>query len=99
MTPEEEAKMTVLSKEKLKELVHHSMDVKVEGLKALFESGLSSNQQEQAMKMMKLAADNEDAFFERTGVELGEYSLQATNGGMLDDPEFKKVITAGQARI
>lgn len=50
------------------------MDIKVEGLTKLFASGLSANQQEQAMKMLKLTADNEDTFFERTGVELADYS-------------------------
>jgi len=47
MSPEAGEKLEKLSREKLMELVHFSMDIKVEGLAKLFKSGLSSNEQEQ----------------------------------------------------
>lgn len=49
--------------------------------------------------MITMAAENEDTFFEKTGVELGYYSACAHGQGMLNDEEFKKVIANGQVRI
>ena len=47
MNPEEEAKQIPLSKDKMRELVHHSMDIKVEGLAKVLGEGPPANQQEQ----------------------------------------------------
>jgi hypothetical protein len=47
MSPEEEAKQEKLTKEKMRELVHHSMDIKVEALTKVLSGGPPANQQEQ----------------------------------------------------
>ena len=53
------------------------MDIKIETLKKVFKKGPTANQQEQAIGMLTMAAENEDSFFEKTGVELGYYSACA----------------------
>jgi hypothetical protein len=75
MLPEDAEKLEKLSKEKLFELVHISMDIKVENLSKILMSGPFASQQDQAITMLGMTAENEDAFFEKTGVELGDYSF------------------------
>jgi len=43
MSPEAAEKLEKLSRDKLMELVHFSMDIKVEGIAKLFKSGLSAD--------------------------------------------------------
>ena len=57
------------------EFVHFSMDIKVNSLAKVLYAGPPANQQEQAIRMLTMAAENEDLFFEKTGVELGDYSF------------------------
>ena len=51
------------------------MDIKVDSLTKVLMAGPPANQQEQAIRMLTMAAENEDLFFEKTGVELGDYSF------------------------
>ena len=74
LTPEEGEKVEKLSKERLIEIVQVQMDIQVSSMTKMINGPPSASEQEHGMKMFLMQAEDEDAFFERTGIETENFN-------------------------
>ena len=96
---EEADKLEVLPKEKLLDIVKIQMAQQVTSIDKMINAPPAANPNEQNIRVIVMQAEDEDAIFEQTGIELANFNVMVLKSKLNEDPEFLQIVQGAQAKI
>ncbi len=73
------------------------MAQQVASIDKMINAAPAANPQEQNIRVIVMQAEDEDAIFDQTGIELSNFNVMVLKSKLNEDPEFLQIVQGAQA--